>query len=128
MLRLIAGAVVFGLVQALLFARPPDVLLPPGESPAWFLNSGVGALAMIAAFFALGAAFSPSNPDDVLRAAVLPTFGGALAMMGVWLTLGYRSDIFPIVWAIGAGMMGFACVVGGWLGYEARARMSPRRD
>lgn len=126
-LRVAAGAVAYGLVQALLFARPPDLVLPPGESAGWFLNSGTGVLAVAAAFFALGALFAPREAVDVVAAAALIAAGGALAMLGVWFYLGFESSIFPIVWVFGIGIMGLAAATGAWLGYETRGLLARRR-
>ena len=126
-LRVAAGAAAYGLVQALLFARPPDIVLPPEESPGWFLNSGTGVLAVVAAFFALGAMFAPRKADDVVAVAAPIAAGGAMAMLGVWFYLGFESNVFPIVWVMGAGMMGLATATGAWLSYEARAFLARRR-
>jgi hypothetical protein len=50
-----------------------------------------------------------------------------MAMLGVWFSLGFESNIFPIVWVMGAGMMGLAAATGAWLSYEARAFLARRR-
>ena len=126
--RVAAGAAAYGLAQALLFARPPDIVLPPGESAGWFLNSGTGVLSVVAALLALGAAFAPRHAVGVAAVAVTAAAGGAMAMLGVWFYLGFESHIFPIVWVMGVGVMGLAAAAGAWLGYEARAFRARRRN
>jgi hypothetical protein len=120
--HIVGGSVAFAAAQLLLFLLAGQSAAPSIDNNAWFLNSGRGVLlttivlALAAAAMGLG-----SSPPGLWRAAVGFAGGAAAAMVVVLFALG-PGTIFPIVIAIGTGIIAVAAVTGVVIARTVRSR------
>lgn len=110
----VAGAGVFAVVQLWLLQHPPAT--PSGiENPGWFLNSGggVGRVAVAIALAATAAGVvARATPVQV---GVSLAAGACVAMVATLAVIG-PGDLFPVVIAIGAGIVGLSALAGAHAG------------
>ena len=90
-----------------------------GQHAPWFLNSGR------AVGFTMGCLFVAGAVESALRGSKLPVGGVAIALgaasaMTVVLMAGPGSTIFPIVLAIGGGLLLSSSLAGGLVGWAIR--------
>jgi hypothetical protein len=120
-LALAAGAVLFGVIQAVLFRVAIPV--PAVRGGGWFLNTGTGAAAVAATFLLAGVLLGVSRRSRVIEAVMVAT-GAIVAMVAVLFGLG-PERIFPIVVMFGTFIIGGTTMIGVSVGTIAKSLLGP---
>ncbi len=117
----IVGAGAFGVAQAWLFAWQAPAGLAV-DDPGWFLNSGANMKTIVAVIATASLAWGLLVRMNPIPTAVAIAAGASLVMVGVLFAVG-PGNLFPIVIAIGAGLLFAASGAGTFAGYGARRLM-----
>jgi ABC-type protease/lipase transport system fused ATPase/permease subunit len=103
---------------------------PAGRQNPWFLNTG-SAVAVttgaIAAASALSSLLRARSRRQVGGQSLGMAAGAIMAMTATLFAVG-PGNIFPVVVAVGAGLVTISAVLGGWLGFVAASSRRARLD
>ena len=128
----IAGAVTFLAVHAILVRTWPVWSSGADGFAPWFMNSGRAVLLAAAVFLAVsaicGATLSEPRAESAAMTAGHVTIGAVLVMIGVLFRLpGGPGTLFPVAIVVGALVIGGASVTGAVLAACGRALFARRR-
>jgi hypothetical protein len=119
------GALAFAATQFLMFVRVGDAPIVLDGS-GWFLNSGVGVALVVGVLAGACAVLAVATPQSNVWRVSGAFAGGAIAAMIVSLFAIGPGTLFPIVIAIGGGLIVIAALAGGAVGFCARSLLGRR--
>jgi hypothetical protein len=119
------GALAFAATQFLMFVRAGDAPITLDGS-GWFLNSGVGVALVAGVLAGACAVLAVVTPKSRMWQVSGAFAAGAIAAMIVSLLVIGPGTLFPIVIAIGGGLIVIAALAGGAVGSSARSLVRRR--
>jgi hypothetical protein len=119
------GALAFAATQFLLSVRAGDVPITLDGS-GWFLNSGGGVALVVGVLAGACAVLTAATPQSSMWQVSGAFAAGAINAMIVSLFVIGPGTLFPIVIAIGGGLISIAALVGGAVGFSVRSLLRRR--